>query len=320
MGTGKRWTVVLFGIAVSFIIGVSSAPAADFPTRYIDLVIPFGPGGSTDVTVRLYKDKVEKLLGQPTVLMYKPGAGGVIAGKYVKENKPDGYTHLVIAHSTLVLSMLTRKAGYTLDDFTPICTLVFTPVVFRVRADSPYKTMKDFVQSAKTKKMKYVTSGVLDDGHLIIEAIGKQEGFQAIHVPTVGGAEAMAALLGGHVDMIASGPKASEGQLRTLAVSLPNRWETEPDVPTLMELGYPISQELYFSLYGPKGVPKEIVDKIYGAYKKVLETDREEITKRAKGVHQIPRVLGGEQLMKVSRDTYDFYKTMVSRIGAPVNK
>ena len=119
--------------------------------------------------------------------------------------------------------------------------------------------------------------------------------------------------------MLFRSPTGIESQLRILAVVLQNRWEAYPDVPTLKELGYPIGPEVYFSLYAPKGTPKEIVDRIHGAYTRVLAEHREEITKRAKGINQIARVLGPEELGKMSRDSYDFVKTMVSKIQAPVN-
>jgi tripartite-type tricarboxylate transporter receptor subunit TctC len=95
METRKGWTMVIVGILISLMIGISAAPAAsDYPTRYIDLIVPYSPGGATDGIARLYKDKVEKLLGQPFSFVYKPGAGGTIAGSYVKESKSDGYTLL----------------------------------------------------------------------------------------------------------------------------------------------------------------------------------------------------------------------------------
>src|SRR3989304_4157564 len=184
METRKGWTAAIVGIVVSLIIGIPPAlAAADYPTRAIDVVIPFGPGGGTDLTVRLYKDKVEKLLGQPIVINYKPGAGGVIAGTYVKESKPDGYTFLVISNSSMSLSILTRKADFTIDDFVPVCTLTRSTIIFVVNKDSPYKTFKDFVQAAKTQKIKYTSTGANSPGQLFIEAIGRQEGFQALHVP-----------------------------------------------------------------------------------------------------------------------------------------
>ena len=138
METSKRWTMRIFGIVISLIVGISAAPAAsDYPTRYINLVIPMAPGGTTDTIARFYKEKVEKLLGQPTVMLYKPGAGSVIAGTYVKDSKPDGYTLLVSSNASLILSKMTRKAAYTLDDFTPICTLSLSAVIFCVKEDSP---------------------------------------------------------------------------------------------------------------------------------------------------------------------------------------
>ena len=309
---------MVVGIIVFLMIGISDALAASvYPTRPIEFVIPYGPGGGTDVTVRLYKDKVEKLLGQPIVTTYKPGAGGVIAGTYVKGSKPDGHTLLVISNTSLPLSILTRKADFTIDDFAPVCTLTVAPITFCVKADSPYKTMKDFIQAAKTKKMKYSSTGAFSPGQMFVEAIGRQEGFQAIHVPAGGGTKAMTAVLGGHVDLSAVAATGMESQLRVLAVVLENRWDAFPDVPTLKELGYPIALEACFSLFAPKETPKEILDKIYGAYRKTLEEDREEINKRAKGIHQIARVLGPEELDKISRDGYDFFKDMISKMGPP---
>jgi tripartite-type tricarboxylate transporter receptor subunit TctC len=177
--------------------------------------------------------------------------------------------------------------------------------------------MKDFILVAKTKKMKYSTNTAYSPGQMFVEAIGRKEGFQATHVPAGGGAKAMTAVLGGHVDLSAVAATGMESQLRVLAVVMQNRWDAFPDVPTLKELGYPIAQEVCFSLFAPKGTPKEILDKVYGAYRKTLEEDREEITKRAKGLHQIARVLGPEELGKITRDGYDFFKDMISKMGPP---
>ena len=318
MKTRKGWTLVIVGIVISLVIGVSPAlAAADYPTRSMDYVLPFGPGGGTDLTVRLYKDKVEKLLGQPIIMIYKPGAGGVIAGRHVKESKPDGYSFLVISNTSLVSSMLTRKADFTLDDFIPVCTLTLSPTVFVVNKDSPYKTMKDFTEAAKTKKMKVAGTTPLNITQLIVEAIGRQEGFQALHVPIAGGAKAMAAVLGGHIDMSVVSPTGVESQLRILAVNTVDRWEAYPDVPTLKELGYPIATDNYFSVFAPKGTPEKIVDKVYEAYKKAFEENREEITRITKNTHQIARVLGPAELRKITRDSHDVYKEMVSKMKAP---
>jgi len=318
MKTVRRWKVVIAGIMVSLLIGISPAlAAADYPTRAIDVVIPFGPGGGTDLTVRLFKDHVEKLLGQPLVVVYKPGAAGVIAGAYVKESKPDGYTLFVSSNTALVSAILARKADFTLDDFVPICTLTLSPTIFSVNKDSPYKTFKDFTEAAKTKKMKYATTSTFSTGHVIIEAIGRKEGFEALQVPAGGGAKAATAVLGGHVDASFVSPVGIESQLRILAVNMAERWDAYPDVPTLVELGYPNVLETYFSVFAPKGTPKEIIDKIHGAYVKAFESNKEEISKVSKNTHQIARILGPAELGKITRDSHVFFKAMLSKIKAP---
>jgi tripartite-type tricarboxylate transporter receptor subunit TctC len=318
MKTTKGWTVVIVGIVTSLMFGISAAlAAADYPTRAIDVVIPFGPGGGTDLTVRLFKDHVEKLLGQPMVIVYKPGAAGVIAGAYVKESKPDGYTLFISSNTSLVSAILARKADFTLDDFVPICTLTLSPTIFSVNKDSPYKTFKDFTEAAKTKKMKYGTTSTFSTGHVLIEAIGRKEGFEALQVPIGGGAKAATAVLGGHLDASFVSPVGIESQLRILAVNKADRWEAYPDVPTLKELGYPNVLETYFSVFAPKGTPKEIIDKIHGAYVKAFEANKEEITKVSKNTHQIARILGPAELEKIDRESYVFFQDMLSKIKAP---
>ena len=274
METRKRWIIVIVEIVVCLIVGISTAIAeTDYPTRSINMVVPMAPGGATDSILRLYKDKVEKRLGQPTVMIYKPGAGGVIAGTYVKESKPDGYTLLITSSNTMILGKLTRKADYSLDDFIPVCSLALSPAIFCVRPDSPYKTMKDFFQAAKTKKLKYSTTGAYQLPQLIIDDIGKKEGSQAIAVPMNGAAQAMTAVLGGHVDMSGSSPTGIEDQLRILAVLLKDRWAAQPDVPTLKELGYPtLVLEGGYVILGQKNMEKSVAEKLQGAFKKAMES------------------------------------------------
>jgi tripartite-type tricarboxylate transporter receptor subunit TctC len=318
METRMRWLIDVLGIVIFLMTGISDVLAAsNYPTRSIEIAIAFGPGGGSDNVMRLYKDKVEKYLGQPIVIAYKPGAGGVVAGTYVKEAKPDGYTLLMVVNATMALAQLVRKADFTFSDFTPVCTLTYAPIIFCVNVDSPYKSMKDFIQAAKTKKMKYSTTGAYSPEQIYIEAIGRQAGFQAIHVPAAGGAAAMTAVLGGHVDMAACVSTGIESQLRTLAVASQSRAESFPDVYTLKELGYPIENEMYYTVWAPKGTPKEIANRIYDAYRKTLEEDREEITRRAKGLHQIARVTGPEETRKITQDGYDFFKDMLSKMGTP---
>ena len=321
MGRNKRSIIFIVEWVMVLMVGVSVVSAAsDYPNRYIDLIIPYGPGGATDVASRLFKDKVEQILGQPIVFSYKPGATGAVGALYAKGSKPDGYTLLMVSTTTLILPPLTRKgADYTMEDFAPVCGITYIPQIFCVKEDSPYKTMADFIQAAKTKRMKYSTVGAMGISHICMEALSRGAGFQAIHVPyTTGGAAAMTAVLGGHVDMSVCGPTGMEQQLRILAVAQQKRWALHPEVPTLKELGYPISGEAYFSFWAPKGIPKGISDKIYGAHKKVLGENKEDITKRANAANQIVSLLDSEELGKISRDSNEFFKKMIERIGGPI--
>lgn len=322
MRVRKGWIIFIVAFVILFVNQISSSfGASDFPTRYIDLVIPSAPGGVLDTVGRLFKDKVEKILGQPLIFISKPGAAGASGTLYAKGCKADGYTLVIASASTMIIPPLIKKgarADYTMDDFTPICTVTYAPIIFCVRADSPYKTMKEFIGAAKTKKMKYSTVGVFSSPHLGMEAFSTVEGFQVTHIPYVGATNAMTALLGGHVDMSVSAPTGMEEQLRILAVGDEKQWEIHPEVPTLKDLGYSINiPPSYFSLWAPKGVPQENVDRIYWAYKKALEDNKEEITRRANAANLIVFLRGSEELSKIYRYTSEFYKKTIEKIGAP---
>jgi tripartite-type tricarboxylate transporter receptor subunit TctC len=315
----KELKILFAGIVTLLVFGIYSALlASNYPTRSIELISPNAPGGGMDFAANLFKNKVERILGQPIILNFKTGAAGVTGTVYAKSCKPDGYTLMLASISTLVISPLTKKgAGYNLDDFTPICTLTAIPLVFCVREDSPYKTMQDFIQAAKTKKIKYATHGAFTTAHICMEALGRMAGFQATHIPHTGAAAAMTASLGGHVDMAISATTAfvGPGRLRILTIAQEKRFEDYPDVPTLKELGYPLSGEITYSLWAPKGIPKEIVNRIYEAYKRALEENREEIIKVARGGEQTVLLLNGEELRKKYQGQYEFYKKTLGEIG-----
>ena len=309
--TPKRPARKLAG-GISFVLA-----ASDYPTRYIDLIVPNEPGGAMDTINRCYKDKVEKILGQPIVYTHKPGASGAIGIQYAKGLKPDGYSLVAGNPANMIVSPLSRTGTTNLNDFAPVCTLSYSPLIFVVSKDSPYKTMRDFVEAAKTKKMKIASTGTMGTNHIIMVAFTKTAGFEPIYMPFGSSAAAMTAVLGGHADMTLCSPSGVEAQLRILAVGDNIRAETFPEVPTLKESGYPFSRApSYASLWAPKDTPREIVDKIYGAYKRALEENKEEITKRVHGAGQIPFVFGPEKLMELYLDAAEFYEKEVPKKGA----
>jgi tripartite-type tricarboxylate transporter receptor subunit TctC len=313
----KITCAILFAMLLS---GTAVASAADYPDRPIDLVIPYAPGGGADIATTAFKDKVAKILGQPLISNFKPGAGGATGSAFVAQAKADGYTFLVGSNSPLVIAPLTKKGtGYTLADFTPVCNISAVPLVWCVKEDSPYKTMAEFIQAAKTKKMKYSTYGVLTAAHICMEALGRVAKFQAVHIPYSGASTAMSAALGGHVDIaIASGSAgmAGPGKLRILAIAEDKRLAAYPEVPTLKELGYPIYGLTYFGLWAPKGTPRERIQKVYEAHRKVAEVNGTEIAEILKNVEHTMLVLSPEELGKAYQADFEFQKKMIGEMGA----
>ena len=312
----KACMILAVGFITLFMSGAySDGVAADYPTRPVEIVCPNAPGGGMDFVLTLFKGPVEKILKQPIIFTFKPGAAGLTGTLYAKSLKPDGYSLLAASPSTFILPPLTRKtADYTLDDFTPILNLTTIPQAFCVPENSPYKTMRDLIEGAKTKKLQYSTHGAYTIAHIAMEALGKMAGFKAIHIPYKGAAAAMTAAIGGHVDMACSATTAfvGPGRLRLLAVASDHRLEGYPDVPTLKELGYPIYGQVYYSVWGPKGVPEEIVGTLADAYEKAFEQNREEITKIAKSQEHTILFLKNKELKKSFQEQHDFYKKFLA--------
>jgi tripartite-type tricarboxylate transporter receptor subunit TctC len=316
--------LLLAGCMVVSAGGFSTIKASDYPNRPIEIVIPYAPGGGADIASTAYKDKAAKILGQPIIANFKPGAGGATGSAYVAQAKPDGYTLLIGSNSPLVIAPLTKKGtGYTLDDFAPVCNLSAVPLVWCVKEDSPYKTMQQFIAAARTKKMRYSTYGALTAAHLAMEALAKAANFQAIHIPYSGAATAMTAALGGHVDIaIASGSAGmvGPGKLRMLAIAYTKPLDIYPNVPTLKDLGYPISVLTYFGVWAPKGTPQGDIQKFYEAHKRVAKENGPEIASILKGVEHTMLFLSPEELGAAYREDLAFTKKMLADMGALVQK
>ena len=319
MTKGQKWTILLVGLITFWASGSSPAlAAADYPNHPVEMVVTFSPGGGADIASRAYKDFAAKHLGQPILSVFKLGAGGATGTAFVAQAKPDGYTVVVMSTSSLVSTPLVKKVGYTMEDFTPICNFSTLPLVWAVKEDSPYKSMQDFMQAAKTKKMKYASYGALTQGNICTEALAKTAGVQLIHIPYDGGAKAMAAVMGGHADIaVAAGSAgmAGPGKLRILATGGKGRVETFPNIPTLKEEGYPIYGNAYYSLWAPKGTPKEVISKLYEAHKKAVGENGKEIGEILKGLEHAFQFMGPEEVLKVYQEDYAFQRKWIEEMG-----
>lgn len=268
-------TIFLFGVLLFLIPSLSLAQ--QYPTKPISYLVNRAPGGTQDLASRALVKAAEKFLGQPFIISNNGGGGGSVAMGILAKERPDGY-HLA-GHSTTALISIPqmRKTPYKLEDFVPICRFGVPQNGICVKSDSTWKTLKEFVDYAKSNpgKVNYSTGGAGTSYHLAMEYIAKQEGIKWTHVPFPGSMPALTALLGGHVP-IQSGstefiPYVQAGTLRLLAVQGEERMKKFPNVPTMRELGYDYVSDVIFMISAPKGIPPLILKKLEEAFRKATE-------------------------------------------------
>jgi tripartite-type tricarboxylate transporter receptor subunit TctC len=269
MAAAKRiWPMAV--LVLAFCATLGAAQSADFPSRPVRFIVPFAPGGGVDIVARLLAPKLGALWGQAVVIENKPGAVGAVASEYVKQQPADGYTVLIgVAGSHAIAQYLNPNLGYDpVHDFAGVTVLTYSPLICLVAPSSPFHTMKDLVDDAKTKPMPFGSPGVGSQMHLVGEMFNLEYGTQFQHVAYRGVAPAMQDLLGGQIPMVmgemgSSKPFVTSGQLRALAVTGSKRNASVPDVPTFTEAGYPDFEiNSWFALFVPAGTPKPVVDKI----------------------------------------------------------
>jgi tripartite-type tricarboxylate transporter receptor subunit TctC len=257
------------------------AGAQDFPTRPVEIIVGFAPGGGTDLTARAIANHAPKYFGQPFIVVNKAGAAGTIASQYVATAKPDGYTLLTGGGSETTTAGHFRKLPFhPLNDFDPVICVVGQQIGFSVRADSPWKTIQEFLADAKQnpEKYSYASSGMGSLYHAAVIVLEKRTGIKLRHVPFKGGAETLSALLGGHVDIAISAPDEAyplveSGRVRPLVTFSAKRSQLIPSVPTLKEVGYDFFMENMKGLMAPKGTPKPIIQKLHDGINKMMTED-----------------------------------------------
>jgi len=270
-----RW---LFAVAAVFLC-LQNAIAQGFPSKPVRVIVSFTPGSSTDIVARIVMQKVSEYWGQPAVIENRAGAGGSIGSNVVATAAPDGYTLLINSSAHAVNPAIYAKLPYdTLKDFTDIAPLSIQPNVLVVNATSPHKTMMDLVNAAKAKpgSINFGHAGIGSGTHLSTERLIAGAGINVTQVPFKGTPEVIAALLSNSVDCywapISAGLSAIKGgKLRALAVSTAKRNPSLPDVPTPAEAGVKNADSaLWFGLWGPAGVPADVVQKVSADVRKAI--------------------------------------------------
>ena len=274
--TRFRLLLPLLALAILVALAASYPAAAQepYPSRPISLVVPFPPGGVADLTARPVAAAMEKALKQPVGVVNKTGAAGAVGMQFVATNKPDGYTLLLALSSISIIpeadKLFGRPPAFTVDQFAPVALISADPTILVVRAESPWKTAKDFIEDAKKRpnQISYSSSGIYGTLHMAMELLSHAAGIKLRHVPYAGAGPALTALLGGHVDALASGPavilpQIKAGKLRALAGWGDKRVAALPEVQTFRELGYPEAEfYIWAGLFAPKGTPEPVLAKL----------------------------------------------------------
>jgi tripartite-type tricarboxylate transporter receptor subunit TctC len=261
---------------LTLVLGGAATPAAQepYPTRPITIVVAFPPGGLADLTARPVAAALERLLKQPVVVLNKPGAAGGVGNQFVANSKPDGYTLLMALVSVSVLPEVDRLFGrpttYTRDQLVGIARVNAEPSIITVKADSPYKTLKDLIEDARKRpgEITFSSSGLYGASHVPFEMFLKAAGVRMRHLPTTGGGPMMNALLGGHAVTTASttvlvSPHVKAGTLRLLAHTGAEPLKAFPGVPSLKSLGYEVEYTAWAGLVAPRATPPHVL-KILG--------------------------------------------------------
>jgi tripartite-type tricarboxylate transporter receptor subunit TctC len=250
---------------------------AQYPDKQINLIVPFPPGGSVDTVARPLAIAAGRLLGQPIVVENHGGGAGAVGMGALKTKKPDGYW-LGVAGAGTLLSSLTRKVNYDfLQDFTPILEYGEITYGLVIPADSPWKDFKDFVEYAKANpgKIRVANAGQMSPNHLVVASMANKLKINITHIPFQGSAPALTALLGKHVEaysttMVAKG-HIRAGRLRLLVTFGEKRNPSFPDVPTLLELGVPVTAFSFASIIAPRGISTQTVEILDKAFRKAMD-------------------------------------------------
>jgi tripartite-type tricarboxylate transporter receptor subunit TctC len=290
---------VLLALAAGLAGAISPlASAQDYPSRPIRMIVPFGPGTSTDITGRIFAQALSQQLKQAVVVESKPGAGGNIGTEFVAKSAPNGYTLSFGTVGTLAINAsLYRKLAFDPShDFVPLALAGATPTLLVVRADAPYANVAELVAYAKQHpdKVSFASAGNGTSGHLAGELLKVMSGAPMTHIPYKEGTQALTAVYSGQVDFMFYHPAAvmphiTGGRLKALAASSARRASAAPNVPTLVESGYPgFDLVAWFMLAGPAGMPATIVKQLLEACERVLKMPEVVRLLEAQGIEQLP--------------------------------
>ncbi|MEW6185820.1 MAG: tripartite tricarboxylate transporter substrate binding protein [Thermodesulfobacteriota bacterium] len=298
---------------------------SDYPNKPINVLIGYAAGGSTDLTTRALASEVANILKQPVVCSNQVGASGTLVLGRVKGDKPDGYTIYNAPTANFCRIPHLQAVPYDpLKDFTFIMQYGLYQYGIVVAADAPWKTLEELLDYAKKNpnKIKYATSGLGSGQHLVMEYLAKRYGIKWDHIPFAGGTQAVAALLGGHVQVVSQTPEWKEhvlaGKLRLLVVCTDQRMKAFPNVPTLIEKGIKFSVHSGLSFMGPAGMPPAVVEKLQNAFAQAMKSKA--FLDAMDKFDLPPAYLGSQDLTKLIQRDYQETGELIKGLGIGLKK
>jgi tripartite-type tricarboxylate transporter receptor subunit TctC len=305
---------VVLALAVAAALPVA---AQEFPAKPIELIIPYGPGGSHDLTARAVASVAQQYLGQPLLVVLKPGGGGAVGSQHVIRARPDGYTLLFGGSGPNTTFALVQKAPIGPDHFAPVARINYSAPMIGVKADAPWKSLREMMDYARKNpgKLNFANSGPWGAADLPMRLLARAAGAEYNNIPHDGGGPAMLAVLGGHADATFGftaqfTPQIMARKLRALAITDVKRHRDLPDVPTAKEEGFDVVFTMWRAVLAPKGTPPAILDKLEAAFKKMSED--KSFKALIKGLGDDVHFQGGKDFAKTWRDEWEQHAKIVA--------
>lgn len=310
---------VLFLSVLMALAPIVAAVAADYPNGPVTMVVPFTPGGATDITGRAIAGALEPILKQPIVCDNKAGGGGTVGWMWLSRQKPDGYT-IGITTVSILLQQHSGGSGLKISEFEPIAMIAYGDNAIAVPVDSPHKSLNDLVDYARKNpgKIRIANSGTGNIWHICAAALEEKAGVKFSHVPFKGSKDAVTAMLGGHVEATTSTVGeviefVKAGKVKILGMPRKDRFALLPDVPTFKELGYDLEMGCLFGLLAPKGTPREVVKALDEATQKAVTSEK--YIQIQNDLGNEVRYLNSEEFAKVIKVEDAFYLDIIQKLG-----